>query len=128
MDASKLLPSKEMQLETKDTTYFHFKTEVFKGLISYSTSPNFAANLVTITAERAKEVIMLNKRGQKPDRLDEIQTSDKKQNEYDNVVGQDSLTRFDVKKKNVSGQNQPGSNRSPKHKNENSRNVSFKKK
>jgi len=128
MDASKHLPSKEMQLETKDTTYYHFKTEVFKGLISYSTSPNFAANLVTITAERAKEVIMLNKRGQKPDRLDEIQTSDKKQNEYDNVVGQDSLTRFDVKKKNVSGNNQSGSSRKPKHKSENTRNVPFKKK
>ena len=102
MDASKTLPSKEINLETKDSVYYHFKTEVFKGMITYSTSQEFAANLVTISSERAKEIIRMNKKGQKPVQLNEEkqQTEEKKVvTEYENVVGQDSLTRFDKSKK-----------------------------
>lgn len=102
VDASKNLPSKEVNLETKDAVYYHFKTEVFKGLITYSTSPEFAANLVTITAERAKEIIRINKKGHKPTSLEEEkqQPNEKKiSTEYENIVGQDSLTRFDAQKK-----------------------------
>lgn len=101
VDALKDFPSKEIQLESKEGTYFHFKTDVFKGLISYSTDQNFAANLVTITTERAKEVIRMNKKGQKPDKLEPAQGAEQKVSppEYENVVGQDSLTRFDRTKK-----------------------------
>ena len=104
-DALKDFPSKELNLETMDSTYYHFKTDVFKGLMSYSTSPNFAANLVTISAQRAKEVIALNKRGMKPDILDVKSDSDNKpaRADYENVVGQDSLTRFDSQKKRSGG-------------------------
>ena len=105
MDANKSLPSREVQLETRDALYYHFKTDIFKGLITYSTAPNFAANLVTITADRAKEIISMNKKGQKPAQLEVPQNEEKKQAEYENVVGQDSLTRFDVKHKNTSGEN-----------------------
>ena len=44
-DALKDFPSKELQLETKDGTFYYFKADVFKGLISYSTSPTFGANI-----------------------------------------------------------------------------------
>ncbi|MDO9153654.1 MAG: regulatory iron-sulfur-containing complex subunit RicT [Paludibacter sp.] len=101
MDASKEFPSKELQLETMDNVYYHFKTDVFKGLISYSTAQNFGANVVTVSSQRAKEVVALNKKGIKPDTLDV--KIDEKENqgktEYDNVVGEDSLTRFDTQKK-----------------------------
>ena len=104
-DALKDFPSKELNLETMDNTYYHFKTDVFKGQMSYSTSPNFAANLVTISAQRAKEVIALNKRGMKPDILDVKADADNKpaRVDYENVVGQDSLTRFDSQKKRSGG-------------------------
>jgi Uncharacterized homolog of PSP1 len=99
-EASKSFPSKEIRLETLDNTYFHFKTDVFKGLISYSTSPNFGANIVTISAKRAKEIIALNKKGEKPNKIEEINTvkPQKVVVDYENVVGQDSLTRFDSKR------------------------------
>ena len=99
-EASKNLPSKEIRIETIDNTYFHFKTDVFKGLISYSTSPNFGANVVTISAKRAKEIIALNKKGEKPDKIGEVETKrpEKVTIDYENVVGQDSLTRFDSKR------------------------------
>src|SRR5690606_39083934 len=55
VDALKDFPSKEVQLETLDNTYYHFKTDAFKSAVSYSTSQNFGANVVTISAERARE-------------------------------------------------------------------------
>jgi len=111
VDALKDFPSREIHLETRDNTYFHFKTDTFKGQISYSTSASFGANLVTISAERAKEIIALNKRGLKPDTLDVKQNNSDQTtiSNYHNVVGEDSLTRFDnqkKKKKNKHGRNQ----------------------
>ena len=107
MDALKVFPSKEIQLETLDNTFYHFKTDVFKGLISYSTSQNFGANIVIINAKRAKEVIAMNKKGIKPDLLDDQPDEEIKPAaiDYENVVGQDSLTRFDTKKKRSGGKN-----------------------
>lgn len=105
MDAIKSFPSKEIQLETIDNTYYHFKTDVFKALISYSTSQSFGANVVTITARRAKEIIALNKKGNKPDMLDDHSDDEVMPAviDYENGVGQDSLTRFDTTKKRPSG-------------------------
>jgi cell fate regulator YaaT (PSP1 superfamily) len=116
-DASKNFPSKEIQLETLDNTYYHFKTDVFKGDISYSTSPNFAANLVTITAKRAKDVIAMNRKGSKPDLLDDKIDEEVKAIpvNYENGVGQDSLTRFDSSKKR-SGKSNRRSNNRPQNK------------
>ena len=101
VDALKGFPSKEIQLETVDNTFYHFKTDVFKKLISYSTSPNFGANVQTISPTRAKEIIALNKKGTKPDLLDDHSDDEVKAVvvDYENSVGQDSLTRFDATKK-----------------------------
>ena len=100
VDAMKDFPSREIQLETLETTYYHFKTDAFKSSVSYSTSQNFGANVVTISAERAKEIIALNKKGIKPDFLEAKTDEEKvKKVDYDNVIGGDSLTRFDTQKK-----------------------------
>lgn len=102
VDALKDLPSREIHLETLEGTYYHFKTDVFKALVSYSTDPKFGANVVTIPAWRAKEVIAMNKRGEKPETLVEPDSGKEfaaKSVDYENVVGQDSLTRFDKDKK-----------------------------
>ncbi len=117
VDASKDFPSKELKLETLDNVYYHFKTDVFKGLISYSTAQNFGANVVTISAQRAKEVITQNRKGIKPEMLDvKIEENENaKKTEYENAVGQDSLTRFDSQKKSS------GSKSNQQRKNQNSR-------
>ena len=65
VEGSKRVPGKEIRLETADATYFHFKTDIFKREITYSTDKNMAANLVTISADRAFEIIALNKSGEK---------------------------------------------------------------
>jgi len=101
VDALKDFPSKEIQLETQDNVFYHFKSDTFKGMMSYSTSPTFAANITTISTQRAKDVIAMNKKGVKPETLEERTEENSKpvRTDYDNVVGQDSLTRFDTQKK-----------------------------
>ena len=100
VEAVKKLPSKEIRLETKDNTYVQFKTDIFGKLITYSTDKNVPANLVTITASRAFEVIALNKRGIKPDSLlADGEEVEKKKSEFGDIVGQDSVTRLNKAKK-----------------------------
>lgn len=107
VEARKKLPSKEIELETKDNTYYFFKSDIFSRLITYSTDKNIPANLVTIEAGRAFEVIALNRRGIKPDTLEREgqQKENAPRREYQDVVGQDSLTRFDNKKRKRKGNN-----------------------
>ena len=93
VESQKRLPSKEMTLETTDSTFYFFKADILKGTIMYSTDKNFIANAVTITARRAFEIINMNRRGEKPE----------------------SLTRFDKRKGN-------NSNRKKKRKPENNGN------
>jgi len=106
VEASKMLPPKEVRLETADNTYFYFKADIFKGEVTYSTDKHVPANLVTLTAQEALSVIARNKAGEKPLTLKEESADAKKVPEYADILGQDSLTRFDKKKKKNRGNSQ----------------------
>jgi cell fate regulator YaaT (PSP1 superfamily) len=97
-EAQKQLPPKDVTLETKDATYFYFKPDILSRTITYSTDRNIPANLVTIDARRAFEIIALNKQGVKVDSL-ELNPEEVAAREYGDIIGQDSLTRFDKAKK-----------------------------
>lgn len=99
-EAQHKMPPKDAVLQTMDTDYYFFKQDVLSGIVTYSTDKKIPANLVTISAERAIEVIALNKQGVKVEALDNTKSEEKPQaTEYVNLVGQDSLTRFDKSKK-----------------------------
>lgn len=66
MEASKRIPPKDVILQTADNDYYQFKTDILAGQITYSTDKNLAANLETISAQRALEIIEMNKQGEKP--------------------------------------------------------------
>lgn len=94
------MPSKDIRLETADNTYFHFKTDIFKREITYSTDKSMAANLVTIPAARAFEVIAMNKAGEKPlALLAEVKDKNAERKPLGDILGDNDLTRFDKKKK-----------------------------
>ena len=97
VEASRRMPSREVALETMDGTYYFFKADILTNMVTYSTDKRVAANLTTITAKRAMEVIALNKEGQKPARLDdrEPDTTPK----HVDLATQEELTRFDKAKK-----------------------------
>jgi hypothetical protein len=84
-------------LETTEGTYYFFKADILKGLITYSTDKNFMANTVTISARNAFEIINMNKRGEKLESLTD--TSNMVHKPID-LVEQESLTRFDKRKNN----------------------------
>lgn len=119
VESSKFLPEKNVRLETADNTYYHFKTDIFKKEITYSTDKQMAANLVTIDAERAFEVIEMNRRGEKPLKLerDGAEKLREKPKPID-LASQDDLTRFDKakkkkKKKKPQGGDKPQGNQQP---------------
>ena len=94
VEASQRLPSREVQLETLDGTYYFFKADILSGLITYSTDRRMAANLETITAARALQVIAMNKEGRKPDSLSD--QAPKVETKPLDLATQDDLTRFDT--------------------------------
>ena len=96
-EAHKALPERNIALETAEGTYYHFKTDILSGRITYSTDKRMAANLVTLSAERAWEVIRMNREGQHPEELDtEAKPAPKKPID---LAEQDDLTRFDKTQK-----------------------------
>ncbi len=97
VEAFRKLPSKEIQLETADATYFFFKADILSGMVTYSTDKRLAANAVTIPAARAFEIIQLNKEGKKPAALDE--TKPQHSVRPVDLAEQDDLTRFDKAKR-----------------------------
>jgi cell fate regulator YaaT (PSP1 superfamily) len=98
-EAVKKMPSRNIPLETKDATYYLFSTDPLKGEATYSTDAHHPANLESIPASRAREIIDMNRRGEKPLTLGGKQSSMPVVDiDYQNVVGQDDLTRFDKKK------------------------------
>lgn len=100
VESAKFLPPRDVRLETADATYYHFKTDIFKREITYSTDKSFAANLVTIDARRAFEVIAMNKAGEKPLTLEVEEGAKPAENKaFGDILGQDDVARFDKKKK-----------------------------
>lgn len=98
VEAQKRLPSKEITLETKDATYYFFKTDILSNQVTYSTDKSVLANAVTISSRRAFQIINMNKRGEKPDSLLEDGATTPQKTSVD-LVEQEELTRFDRSKK-----------------------------
>ena len=98
VEAQKGFPSRDIPLETLDSTYYFFKADILNGQISYSTDKVFAANVETITPARALEIIAMNRKGQKPASLDEnaVHTDSRIEND---ILTDGDLSRFDKKKK-----------------------------
>lgn len=66
MEAARRLPSREVSLFTLDAEYFLVKTDILSGECTYSTDRKKMANVETISARRAREIIELNRQGEKP--------------------------------------------------------------
>jgi len=98
VEAQKGFPSRDIPLETMDNTYYFFKADILNGQLSYSTDKVFAANVETITPQRALEIIAMNRKGQKPLNLDEnaVKTDSRIEND---ILTDGDLSRFDKKKK-----------------------------
>lgn len=97
VEAGRKMPSKEVQLHTLDNDYYFFKGDILAGQVTYSTDKNLAANLETISTKRAREIIEMNRKGEKPLTLlgDGAQRKDNKTKD----LLEGDISRFDKSKK-----------------------------
>jgi len=101
LDALKDFPKTEIKLQTEKGVAVCQKTDIFKGHIWYAYEGEWM-NWHKITTDQANEIISLNKKNKKVASLEEYASElmEDTKNEFENVVGQDSLTRFDSPKPN----------------------------
>lgn len=102
-DATRDFPDRRIVLETLDGSWYFFSCDPLRHELTYSSAPGKPINPHTLTPEQANEIIALNKVGKKPNALGGKETTaEAVENipDYQNVVGQDDLTRFDKKRNN----------------------------
>jgi cell fate regulator YaaT (PSP1 superfamily) len=97
VDAQKCFPPRDTPIELLDKTFWFQKIEVHKGLYWYSTDPHSAANLTAVPVSRVKEIQELNRKGIKPDRLVVTEDSWETSQISEDLLKNNSLTRFDTK-------------------------------
>lgn len=122
LDAIKDFPNTDhLKLKTKKGIAFHQKTDIFKRMMWFSYEGEFE-NFIPVTVDTVKEVIEMNKAGNFPEELTAkvVETVAKEvMPDYENVVGQDSLTRFDKNKKQHHKGNRNNRGNKPKANNPN---------
>ncbi len=106
LDALKDFPKNDTKLYTEKGTAVCQKTDIFKGHMWYAYEGEWM-NWHKITVEQANEIITLNKQSKKVISLEEyaLDLVEDTKVEFENVVGQDSLTRFDSPKRNKKRRN-----------------------
>ena len=98
IDARKGFPKITGPLQTMSQDYFLVKTDIFKGEMTFSSDPHLFVNLKVLSVDTVKEVMSMNRRGAKIDDLiTETIVAEDDTPSYINVVGDDSITRFDRK-------------------------------
>lgn len=120
MEALKEFPKLEVKLVTEKGKAQCQKIDIFKGLMWYAYEEQ-GMTWHELQVEKVNEIIALNKKGKTPNSLEEyaIEKTTKEEELYNNVVGQDSLTRFDEPKKN----NRKRRNKNKNYKGKNKKNA-----
>ncbi len=100
-DSRREFPRINGPLQALDADYFHVKSDILARTMSFSTQPGSMAGLVTLSVGRVKEIMRLNAEGKKPEKImsDTIVDTTTEEPTYINVIGEDSITRFDKSKK-----------------------------
>lgn len=112
LDALKDFPNIEEKLLTEKGVAFHQKTDIFKRVMWYSYADQ-PTNFIPIEVDRVVEIIRMNKNGKRPADLKDFELEKVVETlpDYENVVGQDSLDRFDRKKRSNNNKRKPNRNR-----------------
>jgi hypothetical protein len=101
VEALRDIPSSNTRLQLAKGTAHHFKTDIFRRMMFFIVEGYEHDAPVALSVSAVHEIIALNKSGQKPEDISEFAYEEEVEEEttYSNVVGQDSLTRFDQKKR-----------------------------
>src|SRR5690606_19086748 len=121
LDALKGFPSQEIRLKTQKGDAVCQKVDIFKQMMWYAYEGEWA-NWYVLTTDQVKEIIELHKEKQTVAGLEDyaVDLSEDTKTSFENIVGQDSLTRFDRpkgKKKRTQNKKRQSNNKSKRPKN-----------
>ncbi|MCX6273066.1 MAG: regulatory iron-sulfur-containing complex subunit RicT [Bacteroidetes bacterium] len=94
LDAMKDFPDSEIVLKTKKGEAIHQKTDIFRKTMWYAYTSDLN-NFLAIPIEAVREIIQKNSKGVLPEKLEDFASKKEIKSEFESVVGQDDLTRFD---------------------------------
>ncbi len=98
LDAQMDFPDTSQPLQTEAGLAYCQKTDVFKRLMWFSYDQNAPVNIACLSVEKVKEIIELNKKGEKVKKLESVENADvTSMLEYTSVGTEESLTRFEDK-------------------------------
>jgi cell fate regulator YaaT (PSP1 superfamily) len=127
MDALKDFPKTDLYLQTQKGPAVFQKMDIFQGYLWYAYKDT-AMNWFKLTVEQANQILAMNKQNKKPEGLEDyseiLELETPVESNFSDVVGQDSLTRFDKpkpKKKRRKGRN--NSNKNPRNNNNKPQNI-----
>jgi len=103
LDALKGFPDFDTKLVTENGDAICQKQDIFKGLMWFAYTNNFA-NWHVLKIDQVKEIIAINKEKKKVSSLEDfaIEIVQEPETNFNNAMGQESLTRFDQPKKKKS--------------------------
>jgi len=107
VDKQKSFPPKE-PLESQEGKAWFIKMEIYKGLYWYSFDRDNPINMIAIPVDRVREIQKMNYKGGKPHKLIDNDYDNIDDISFNNVVGNDSLTRFEKKKDKKGKRNKKG--------------------
>jgi len=102
-DARNALPNVRQPLEAIDGNYYLVKSDALRQIMWFTTDPQSQALQIPLSAIEVRKIMDMNRRGEKPSSLSGksvVAPKEQVEHTFENVVGQDSLTRFDKAKKN----------------------------
>ena len=119
IDAQKDFPNLRNPLEFEDGPAFLMKTDILRRTMYFSYDAHSMANLYPLSVDQVKEVIAANRNGVKPSSLQDRGRQDAaRDTEFVSAVGDDSISRFDEKKKRRSGRGRHRNRQKPNEKGE----------
>ena len=106
LDALKDFPDMDTKLYTEKGDAYCQKVDIFKEIMWFAYA-NAPAQWLVLPVEKVKEIVAINKKKEKVAALEDyvVESTQEVEKKFENVVGQDSLTRFDQPKKKKNNKN-----------------------
>lgn len=112
IDARRDFPRVTVPLEALDGNYYLVKSDIFRKMMWFSPDPHSTSVMIPLGVDRVRKIMAMNRKGQKVDKVEDetlVVKTEVAEPAYENVVGQDSLTRFDKAERGTRGGSRGGS-------------------
>ncbi len=120
LDAQKNIPNLRGPLELEDGQAYLMKTDILSGTMYFSYDKTSMAKLFALPASKVWEILSDNKKGIHPVALDARDSEGEKETGFVSAVGDESISRFDEKRRKGGGHRRqgPGRRKQQNHRNE----------